>query len=293
MRKTVPHPANTISVRGAIPASWLFTAVVLLVSTGCGDFALRNWRYDNPSTRKLQARSIAGLPERPINGKTFGQFFRDKVVLIGEPGNPVPLGRAVPVTADGYILTAWHVVSGGNFHWSDTVLLKPLPEKSGPFKRSDYIREEKYPGRVVWHDEDIDLAIVKFDHRPPAFLKAAEPPVPTGTTVFSGADGLNGGVLVATSDHLRDGIGNGPYKTAGKVTKVREDKGGIRRFIYHSTLVARGGMSGAPVVDEKGNLVGIVTRIRARLFTHPVTSFSMVDPEFVEKIIGEDRRSRR
>lgn len=284
------------SVRGVTPVSCLFRlalAAGLLVVSGCSDVGLRNWRYDNQTTRKLQARSIVGLPERPINGEEFGEFFKDKVVLIGEPGNPVPLGRSVPVTADGYMLTAWHVVDDGNFHWSDTVKLKPFPKKSGPFKRSDYLRENKYQGRVVWRDEDVDLAIVKFDHRPAAFLKAAEPPVQTGTTVFSGAEGLNGGVLVATSERFSEGIGNGPFKTAGKVTKVREKGGEIRRFIYHSTLVARGGMSGAPVVDDKGRLVGIVTRIHASLFSHPVTSFSMVDPEFLEKTIRQDRKVRR
>ncbi|RYD23095.1 MAG: serine protease [Verrucomicrobiaceae bacterium] len=266
-------------------------AGLVVLSTGCGEQALKNWRYDNLSTRKLQAASIVGLPERPIAGKTFSEFFKDKVVLIGAPGVPVPLGRGAPVAEDGYVLTAWHVVDRGSFLWSDTVLLKPLPKKSGPFKSSDYFRETKYPGRVVWHDEDVDLAIVKFDHRPSAILKAAKSPVERGTAVFSGAAGLNGGVLVGNS--LDEGIGNGPFKTAGRVTKVRKDDGAIRRFIYQSTLVARGGMSGSGVVDEKGRLVGIVTRIHARVFTPPATSFTMIDPESLERIIRQDRVSHR
>ena len=261
--------------------------VVAIASTGCGN--LDNRRFDNPEARELQKESVSRFPEHPIKGEGIREFFNGKVGLIAGIDSRIPSGRAVPVSKDGYYLTAWHVVSGGDYRLSDLVELRPMP-KGRTFKTEDYLRWDSYPGRLVWHDADADLAIVKFDHRPAAIFTPAADRIGKGTAVFSGASGRNSGTLLSSSS-LTDGIGNGPFATAGRITKIKQPDHG--HFLYDSTLVGRGGMSGAPVVNDRGHLVGIVIRIRSHAFSALTTEFAMIPPEEMKQIISSDRASRR
>ncbi|MES2438794.1 MAG: serine protease [Verrucomicrobiota bacterium] len=229
---------------------------------------------------------MSGFGERPVAGESVKGFFRNKVGLITVKGGKLPIGRAVPVTADGYYLTAWHVVDGGGFRLSNSVL-----SETG-------LRIDEYPGRIVWHDKLADLAVVKFPFRPPYLFKAGETTLVKGEPVFSGASGKNSGTLAIApnssgayhlEDVLKNGIGNGDFQTAGKVVAVSLHAGPPLRTVSHSTLVGRGGMSGGPVVDDKGRLVGIVTGGQATLFSPPTTSFSMLDPEALHQMIRADR----
>lgn len=261
--------------------------VVAIASAGCGNLYKR--RFDNPEARELQKESVSRFPERPIKGEGIREFFNGKVGLIAGSNPRIPSGRAVPVGKDGYYLTAWHVVSGGEYHLSDLVELRPLP-KGRTVKTDDYLRWDSYPGRLVWHDAEADLAIVKFDYRPAAIFTLAADKLHKNAAVFSGASGRNSGTLLSSSS-LADGIGNGPFATAGRVTKVKKLDHG--RILYDSTLVGRGGMSGAAVVNELGDVVGIVIRGRTHAFSAPTTEFSMIPPEEIARIISADRRSRR
>jgi S1-C subfamily serine protease len=262
--------------------------MLAVILSGCGNLDLSTRRYDNPEVRELQRQGLLGLPERPIQGQGIREFFSGKVGLIKLADSPVPLGRAVPLTRDGYMLTAWHAVDKGPFVLSDTVSLKPLPKKDMSFKYADYFRENRYPGRVVWHDAGMDLALVKFSFHPGAVFEPANISPVVGDLVFSGAQGRNSGVLYASA-RMEDGVGNGPYQTAGRVTKVRVESTPILHVVHSSTLVGRGGMSGGPVVNENGKLTGIVLRVDTHLFSRPTTAFTMIDPDTLDRIISEDR----
>src|SRR5690606_23563089 len=119
-------------------------------------------------------------------------------------------------SSDGYYLTARHVVEEGDFRLS--VAISP----TNPF------RVAEHPGRVVWQDRTADLAIVKFDHAPPYVFSPRQMPLHAGEAVFSGAGGLNSGMrftrrnprgVYNLRDLMRESIGNGDYRTAGKVTR--------------------------------------------------------------------------
>jgi S1-C subfamily serine protease len=267
-------------------AWWLLPSLAL---TSCRLGELRHRHEDNERVRALQEASLSRYGEKPVAGQSIGAFFKDKVGLIVIKGGSLPVGRAVPVSRDGYYLTAWHGVADVDFRLSDSALL------------GNRLRVDEYPGRVVWHDSSTDLAIVKFGFRPSAVFRAQGTPLGKGEAVFSGANGRNGGALVTApnesgiydlSEVLKKGIGNGPFRTAGEVTGLQTIEGEPARMIYESTLVGRGGMSGAPVVDRKGDLVGIVTGGRAKLFSAPAAAFSMLDPEALESIIRADRQRR-
>jgi S1-C subfamily serine protease len=267
-------------------ALWLLP-VLSLASCRLGE--LRHRHQDNERVRALQNASVSSYGKQPVAGRSIDGFFRDKVGLIAVKGGSLPVGRAVPVSTDGYYLTAWHAASEADFVLSDSAWL------------GNRLRVDEYPGRVVWHDSSTDLAIVKFRFRPPAVFRARRTPLGKGEAVFSGANGRNGGSLVLPfsesgtydlRDALKKGTGNGPFRTAGEVTSLRMVEGDPARRIYESTLVGRGGMSGAPVVNREGYLVGIVTGARAKLFSAPRTTFSMLDPSTLESIIRADRQRR-
>jgi S1-C subfamily serine protease len=278
-RATTPEQASG-SLRVAL---WLFSLSALV---GCSASGFSNRRDDNPKVRALQAASVSRYGDRPIAGESIDGFFRNKVGLMTVKGGMLPVGRAAPISADGYYLTAWHVVEKGDFRLSNSV------------SSANPLRVVEYPGRVVWHDSSADLAIVKFGYRPSARFSAQQPPLAEGEAVFSGASGLNSGTRLTRlnasgrydlNDLIRTSFGNGDFRTAGKITNVRVlDKGSLR-WIYESTLVGRGGMSGAPVVNSKGHLVGIVTGGQAKPLSGLRTTFSMLDPTAMEEILHADR----
>lgn len=266
-------------------ALWLALSAVL---ASCGVDGLRDRRWDNERVRALQEASVSRYGERPIAGQSIDEFFRNKVGLIAIEGGELPVGRVVPISKDGYYLTAWHVVVDARFRLSETHLV------------GNRIQVDERPGRVVWHDPTADLAIVKFEVRPSTLFEIRTP-LEKGEAVFSGANGRNTGTLITKpnatgtydlEESLKTAIGNGPFRTAGEVTSLTALEGQPSRVIYQSTLIGRGGMSGGPVVDRAGRLVGILTAVHAKLFSETKTSFSMIDPVALDAIVREDRSRR-
>ncbi|RYD35340.1 MAG: hypothetical protein EOP85_19095, partial [Verrucomicrobiaceae bacterium] len=89
--------------------------------TACVHPEVTRRKWDTRDIRELQEMSLAGVPEKPIAGQGIREFFSGKVALIRDHNGVLPIGRAVPLTRDGYMLTAWHVVDDGDFLLSDTV----------------------------------------------------------------------------------------------------------------------------------------------------------------------------
>lgn len=240
------------------------TLLLIPLLASCG--GLTGFHQDTPEARAEQAASVAGFPEKPIRGESIDDFFAGKVAMIGPPTN-LGSGRAVPVTDDGYFLTADHVV-----------------RNQQPFLFPGFFSNE---GRIVWRDPDLDLALIKFPSDRYQSFAFADKPASIGTSVFSGA---SGGYSVGTAG---EGTGNGSYATAGHVTRVGFPKPG--GMSYRSTMVARGGMSGGPVVDEEGRLLGIVTELN--YFLRPEfgfarsTTFTMIRRDELQRIISEDRKA--
>ncbi|MDQ8190766.1 S1 family peptidase [Roseibacillus persicicus] len=269
----------------------LSVALCCAIVVGCSGSSLEERRSDNPEARRLQKESLATAPPHPIAGKSVEEFFRDRVGLISNPERRIPAGRAAPVSPDGYYLTALHVVKDGEFVLSDEILLKPFP-KMGSFRTADYLRTDYHEGRVVWQDQKADLALVKFDFAPKAPFPLRSTPLKVGDPVFAGASGTNSGALVFAREPAQ-GTGNGPFATAGVVTQARTSNNSLQLKSYYSTLVGRGGMSGAPVVDANGLLAGIITSLRSEALTGTTTTrFTLISPQMIREIIEKDRNGR-
>jgi S1-C subfamily serine protease len=276
-----------------------------LILASCSDLSML--RYDNPEIREYQKQSLAEFPEKPIQGQSINDFFEDRVVQI-IPGEDQEIsgGRGAALTRDGYYLTAWHVVADGDFFIPELVQLRPIPKEitvwgpgESPF-RTDY-----HPGRVVWHDEEADLAVVKFDFESKGILEPVVGELPEGEALFCGHS--KGAGKIASGGSLSDMVGNGSFETAGRIVKVRPQSKERPFITYDTSLVGRGGMSGAPAVTQNGRLAGIVSKGGRNYRIHflkdlpkslvsvdtiPRATLFMIDKNRLEEIIAADRTSQ-
>lgn len=157
-------------------------------------------------------------------------------------------GSATPITADGYFLTADHVLAtapGRNvfvLHGADGRL---IPRKA----------------RVVWRSAKADLALLHVPTKTPNFYRwtAAEKWLPAGTPVFHG------------------GIATGFKSAPGRLgTEIPPEGAFTGNRTFKIDIPLQPGDSGGPVVDAYGDLVGINSAVE---FLVPMETAFFVDSE--------------
>lgn len=174
-------------------------------------------------------------------------------------------GSATPITADGYFLTADHVLA--RMAGRNVFVLYGRGGRFAPMK-----------ARVVWRSEGADLALLHIPAKTPNFYQWTAPDrwLPAGTGIIHG------------------GIATGFRSDPGKLSTALAPEGaftGTRRFKIDIPL--QPGDSGGPVVDAYGNLVGINSAVE---FLVPMETAFFVDSEanrpnthMIESLIREDR----
>ena len=164
-----------------------------------------------------------------------------------DSASEMTIGSAVPITEDGYFLTARHCVDDG----SDTLATLVRGENSVELVKTGY--------RVVWatdQKEDLDLALIHADVRP---YKPFE---------FANQESLNKGLILGATgwSALTKGDSN---PLAGMAVgnlesfqhlKTKKLEGKWMRVRH--TVPLHPGDSGGPIVNESGQLVGINSEVR-------------------------------
>ena len=137
----------------------------------------------------------------------------------------VILGSAAPVAADGWFLTANHVVTNG-----DGRELVVIYDVSG---QPRYAR-----ARVVWQDARADLALIKAPMKTPAYYRFTprDQDLPEGTQV------------------LHAGMATGNKAQIGALSQRVSGMGTVG---FEQTLRIAPGDSGGPVLLFSGELVGV------------------------------------
>jgi S1-C subfamily serine protease len=158
-------------------------------------------------------------------------------------------GSATPISADGYFLTADHVLErvgkGRNvfvlYRWSGTLVTAKA--------------------RIVWRSGSADLALLKAPLKTPYFYQWTPPQqwLPEGTRVIHG--GVATGLKTVTG------------KMATSLPPENRFTGG-RRFKIDIPL--QPGDSGGPVVNAHGDLIGINSAIE---FLVPIDTAFFIDSE--------------
>lgn len=177
-------------------------------------------------------------------------------------------GSATPITADGYFLTADHVLA--NMNDRDIFVIYG---GGGPLK--------PHQARVVWRSEQADLALLHVDSPTPLFYHFTPPHrwLPAGTPVMHGG--------IATGFNSAPGLLGTSLRPEGVFTRTRK---------FKIDIPLQPGDSGGPVVDASGNLVGINSAVE---FLVPMETAFFVDSEAcrpnirtLESLIEQDRAAR-
>lgn len=144
------------------------------------------------------------------------------------------VGSGVIVDKNGYILTNSHVVGDGNAK-EITVLLE---------------NEDKIPGKVLWNDGSIDLAIVKVD--------TTDLPV----AILGDSDKLEvGEIAIAIGNPL--GLEFQRTVTSGIISglhrSIQVDQYNVIEDLIQTDASINEGNSGGPLLNSKGEVIGINT----------------------------------
>lgn len=174
-------------------------------------------------------------------------------------------GSAAPITADGYFLTADHVLA--RMEGRNVFLIYGQGGRLSPAK-----------ARVVWRSEEADLALLHIPVRTPYFYQWTGPDqwLPAGTGVMHG------------------GISTGFRSDGGKLsTSLAPERAYTRNRKFKIDIPLQPGDSGGPVVDAYGRLVGINSAVE---FLVPLETAFFLDSEgtrpnvgFLEELITKDR----
>jgi len=166
-------------------------------------------------------------------------------------------GSATPVTADGYFLSAHHVIEG---YLDCTIYLW--------YGCQGVWRE----ARVVWSDEVADLVLLHVEMNTPGYYGWSDPRewVSSGAKVF----------------HV--GIATGSKKVAGKIlSDLRPESPWTRNRLFKMDLPLKPGDSGGAVLDARGNLIGINSAVE---YLVPMETAFFVDSEASRPNIRELNR---
>ena len=270
------------------------------------------WRMDTPMVRQFQEQETAKHFPQLSNQKHLRDTLGACVEVLYE--NPDKdhsgSGRAVAISPDGYYLTADHVISGSDSLPFLVEHIPPAAEAAAPIAAT----RKSYPGRLVWNDPGLDLAILKFDRPSAHYMEKMRLRLNADDVVYSGDESGWSLPIIVKEDELRKNnyavdlseilkrrVGNGAFFSAGKVVSSRRTAAEAESRHHRLTLVARGGMSGSPLVTDDNELCGIIIagELRRDLLRWPPlqsrTPYSyatMIDPAFIQAKIKEDRTTR-
>jgi len=239
----------------------------------------------------MQAESLKELGQRKIAGESLPHFFHSRVrLLISFKKDENPLfepqagqfinlgGRASAISPDGYFITAHHVVT------EDTPHLALPPENTTSKRKAGELHW--LPGRLVATFEPADVALVKFDLPMDHWFKLTTNEFTNGKEVFTGA---NDGIVFG-----KDKVGNGPFLVHGKTLELRPLQDQADYHQISTDMVSRGGMSGAPLVDTEGNMLGVLVEGTYRRVTRTFLSseFHSIPADHIESAIQADREKQ-
>ena len=144
------------------------------------------------------------------------------------------VGSGVIIDSNGYILTNSHVIGDGNAK-SITVLIE---------------NRDKIPGKVLWYDKALDLAILK--------VEAKNLPVAD----LGDSDVLEvGQIAVAIGNPL--GLDFQRSVTSGVISglhrSIRVDQNNIIEDLIQTDASINPGNSGGPLLNSKGEVIGLNT----------------------------------
>lgn len=189
--------------------------------------------WDKPVVKEMFAK----VPSGSLLESNWSRFCPTKVASapVATPAIPEkPAKPEISVTsgtgwhvADGYIVTAFHVIEGASAIGVDIG------------------KDEYLPAKVITYDASNDLAILHVQH----------PSLKDGLTLATSSTRL-GGKVFTLGYPLPDALGVKIQVTSGEVSALTGAANDPR--FYQITAPVQSGASGGPVFSEDGQVVGVI-----------------------------------
>lgn len=195
----------------------------------------RNQRQGPRSPMEDFLRRFYGLPDEPTDPRAKPDEEEGR-----ERKFPYGSGSGFLVTADGYILTNNHVVSGGRRNTPADEIIVKLPDG------------REFEAELVGTDPQTDIAVLKIESEEPF----------THLTLTNSSQLRVGDVVFAVGNPLRVGqtVTQGIVSATGRTDLGILGFEGYENFIQTDAAINLGN-SGGPLVDARGRVVGINTAI--------------------------------
>jgi S1-C subfamily serine protease len=216
----------------------------------------------NGTTRRMLADRASAVV---VTDRQNLNSWIDRDFAASESPNDAEGGSAAPITADGYFLTADHVLSD-------------LPHRNVFVIYGQGGRLAPAKARVVWRSKAGDIALLHVPVKTPYFYQwtPADQWIPAGTPLVHG------------------GIATGFKSGQGTLsTSIPPESIFVRSRNFKMDLQLQPGDSGGPIVDSQGKLVGINSAVE---FLVPMETAFFIDSEgsrpntrALNKIIKSDR----
>jgi len=173
------------------------------------------------------AEATVGISKLKENGTSI--FLNNSTSLLS-------LGTGIMISENGHILTNQHVA--GNKYNKCYITLE---------------NGREYEGEVLWSDSDIDMAIVKINIKNAKYMKLGNSEnIKIGERVFA----IGNPVGYEFQKTVTSGIISGLSRT---VKIQEEDKVSYMECMIQTDATINNGNSGGPLINEKGELIGVTT----------------------------------
>ena len=203
---------------------------------------------------KSNTRSYNPLFDDPF----FRHFFGDQLLIPSQPEVKRGMGSGFIVSSDGYILTNEHVISG-----ADTIEVTLAT------------RSEPYQARLVGSDHDLDLAVLKIDASGLPALSLGDS---DSTRVGDWA------IAIGNPYGLDHTVTIGVISAKGRPVTIEDRR---YRNLLQTDASINPGNSGGPLLNLKGEVIGINTAITAQAqgigFAIPSSTVKAVFDDLVNK----------
>jgi len=206
-----------------------------------------------PATRQIMLERVSAVV---VTRRNDLKNWENKDFATSQAPKDADGGSAAPITADGYFLTADHVLA--RLADRNVFLIYGQGGRLSPVK-----------ARVVWRSKSSDLALLHVPLRTPYFYRWSPPErwLPLGTPVIHG------------------GIATGFKQPEGRLTtQLAPEKAFTGSRSFKMDIPLQPGDSGGPVLDAFGNLVGINSAVE---FLIPLETAFFVDSEGNRPNIGK------
>jgi S1-C subfamily serine protease len=241
--------------------------VLALASTACNLTAPppQSIQIPDKTARQIISERLSAVVV--TDRRELGSWATQKFAIKNAPKD-ADGGSAAPISADGYFLTADHVLAMS--HGKNVFIIY-----------ADGGRISTHRARIVWRSAADDLALLHISRKTPYYYQWTPPDL----RLYPGHSVIHGGLATGAESSpgtLRTGLAPEGFLTRNRTFKM--------------DIPLEPGDSGGPVIDAYGNLIGINSAVE---FLVPLETAIFIDSEGVrpniqkiEEIIRKDRNAR-